>query len=284
MGSEDRQIKTHIRVQLVIILLFMIVITIVLKYGNTSHLDRGLFIVKEYNKVLEKEDDIHFVDQELPNIIYRKSHKTSSTSWSRWIREQIDEEYCIVDKVMKKGINLMSNHMEKLYECRGDKPVAILGHNLFTKKDLRSINNRTTYIIDSVREPSIIPLSACAQRLKLNEVEINVTECDTLKGLDSDWYRYPGGRNNESVIDIWLSSTHQCKSFEIFCNITTVCTNFNSELGNRNVRNIQWTNYDNVKIIINIKSVIDYLAANAYIHDRYNEIFINYRKFNCSAL
>ena len=140
----------------------------------------------------------------LPNIIYRKSHKTCSTSWMIWLEYNLISEYCIV-KAKNPG-RAQSQVRNNIGKCKDGSPVAILDHNDMKRSDLLQVNSRKTVIIDSIRDPITRIISVCKQMARKSN---NITEdeyCITGSANMFKSYTYPpsGEETNDNTIEFYL--------------------------------------------------------------------------------
>ncbi len=140
----------------------------------------------------------------LPNIIYRKSHKTCSTSWMVWLEYNLIPEYCIV-KAKDPGMAL-SQVRDNIGKCGDGSPLAILDHNDIKRSDLLQVNSRKTVIIDSIRDPITRIISVCKQMARKSN---NLTEdefCITDSAGMFKSYTYPpvGEETADNAIEFYL--------------------------------------------------------------------------------
>jgi len=143
-------------------------------------------------------------EAELPNLIYRKSHKTCSTSWMVWLKENVNPEYCIVASYGRS--HALQRVRENLNECGTGVPIAIVDHNDVTKSELRKFNSRRTAIFDSIRDPAARLLSLCKQTIRSDE-DLNGDErCLTESYSEFMWYTYPpnGTKTWDNRIDFYM--------------------------------------------------------------------------------
>jgi len=143
--------------------------------------------------------------RELPNLIYRKSHKTCSSSWMVWLKENLNPQYCIVASYGGGG-HALTRVRTNLNDCRKGDPIAIVDHNDIMKSELRKFNSRRTAIFDSIRDPATRVLSLCKQKVRTQENLSGDEQCLTESSAEFLAYTYPpdGKETRENIIDFYM--------------------------------------------------------------------------------
>lgn len=175
---------------------------IVMARGITVLIFIAFAVCTAVTVVLYKATEL--AETELPNLIYRKSHKTCSTSWMVWLKENVNPEYCIVASY--GSTHALKRVRENLNECGRDVPIAIVDHNDITKSELRKYNSRRTVIFDSIRDPATRVLSLCKQTIRSREDLKGDERCLTESSEEFLWYTYPpnGTKTKDNIIDFYV--------------------------------------------------------------------------------
>lgn len=140
-----------------------------------------------------------------PNIIYRKSYKTCSSSWMAWFQENLHHDYCIV---VSQGRGYVFEQVKTLMrQCPKGSPIAVVDHNNLTRIDLKKQNLRNTIIIDSIRDPITRITSLCKQEYHESNVISDEQDCLSVSSWSFTSYAYPpnGIADQNNNIDFFIN-------------------------------------------------------------------------------